>query len=142
MHTSIEGSGVSCPMIGEHLVDGLAAVHGALLGMRTAQEHRGRSRMIRAGVRALAARHRVSEVGDDVQAVAEFLERLQRLGELEAAAFLAGVHLSIVAPCGWAAEAALRERRGVHQSRAGRNHRVEQRQRERHTHPLQECATR
>ena len=78
---------VLADVLGEHLIDGLAAVHGALLGMRAAQEHRRRARVIRAGVRALAAGQRVRQVADDVQAVAEFLERLQRLGELEAAAF-------------------------------------------------------
>ena len=95
----------------------LAAVHGALLRMRAAQEHRGRARVIGAGVRALAAGQRVREVADDDDAVAELLERLERLGEREAAAFRRRrplVHRGAVRDVD-AAEAALGQRRGLHQ---------------------------
>ena len=40
MQTSIDERRLLADVIHEHLVDGLAAVHGALLGMRPAQEHR------------------------------------------------------------------------------------------------------
>ena len=56
--------------------------------------------MVGARVGSLAAGHRMGQVADDGEAIAQLLERLQRLGELEAAPSFAGVHLSIVAPCG------------------------------------------
>jgi hypothetical protein len=131
-------------VVHEHLVDGFAAVHRALLGMRAAQEHRRGAGVIGARVGSFASCHRMSEVGDHGESVAQLVERLQRLGELEAGAFLRGrplVHRGAVRHVD-AAEAALGESGRVHQARARGNHRVEQRQRQRDTHSLQERAAR
>ena len=68
--------------------------------MHAAQKHRSRPRMIGAGVGSNASGGRMRQVGHDRNTVAEFLERAEDLGELEALPSVAGVHLSIVAPCG------------------------------------------
>ena len=57
--------------------------------------------MIGAGIAANAGGLRVREITDHDESVAVFLKRLEDFGELEALPrTLAGVHLSIVAPCG------------------------------------------
>jgi hypothetical protein len=129
-------------VIREQLVERLAAVHGALLGMRAAEEHRSGSGVIGARIGSLAAGHRMGEVADDRQAIAQLLERLQRLGEGEAAAFRCRhplVHRRAMRNVD-AAEAALRQCGGLHQRGARRDHRVEQRQRESHAHSAKERA--
>ena len=42
----------------------------------------------------------MAEAADDVHVVAEGFERLEDRRELEAGALVAGVHLSMIAPCG------------------------------------------
>ena len=101
MVSSSEGSAVSCPIwLRRELVHGDAQIRlGTGLGKRAAEE-RGRGAVVIGGCRSSTVCLGMTEVADDVHAIDEWFERLKDFGELEACASVAGVHLSIVAPCG------------------------------------------
>ena len=131
-------------VLGRDLIDGGADVNRVLLRMHAAQKHRGRTRMIGAGVRSDASRGRMRQVGDDRHAVAEFLERPEDLGELESLA-VGGwsplVHRRAVRHVD-AAQPALGGRGGLAERCLRRHHRIEQRQRHRNSHASQQRAAR
>ena len=111
--------------------------------MRAAQKYRRGAHVIlgAAGVLTAPRRHRrMREVADDADPLAERLERLQDLGELEAGALLRRrplVHRRAVRNVD-AAQARLRRRRRLRERRRRGHHRVEQRQRQRHTGTAEE----
>jgi hypothetical protein len=71
------------------------------LGDGAGEEHRRRARVIRTGRDVASTCDKgVRKTAHDVDVFAERRERLENLGERKTVPSGAGVHLSIVAPCG------------------------------------------
>ena len=122
------------------LIDGGSNVDGRLFRMSTAQEDRGRTRVVGARIASDSRGLAVRQVAYDHQTVPVFLQRLQNFRELEAAAFLSRsplVHGGAVRHVD-ACQAAARTGGRSRQKRLRRHHGIQQRKRDCNAGPAQE----